>query len=145
MITGLWVLTKLSAGAEERRHEAIRKLSDTGVSTTNTVTCINSGITLACDLAGGRLAVVRPGTSVVFIPADMVIKIMINLDGRTIVKIDNLSAAAGGFIGGALAGKNRTIARHIEREAEALSEGVSGGFADHHGQRCSPNDRCYPA
>lgn len=105
MITGLWVLTKLSAGAEERRQEAIRKLSETSISTTNTVTCINSGITLACDLAGGRLAVVRPGTSVVFIPADLVIKITVNLDGRTIVKIDNLSAAAGGFVGGALAGK----------------------------------------
>lgn len=105
MITGVWVLTKLFADAEGRRHEAIKKLSDAGISTANTVTCIDSGITLACDLVGGRLAVVQPAPQIVFIPADQVIKIAVNVDGRTIVKINNLSAAAGGFIGGALAGR----------------------------------------
>ncbi len=105
MTTGIWVLTKLSAGAEERRQTAIKKLTDASISTANAVTCIDSGITLACDLVGGRLAVVQSGTSTMFILADEIIKITINVDGRTIIKIDNLSAAAGGIIGGALAGK----------------------------------------
>jgi general stress protein CsbA len=109
MVTGLWVLTKLSSRAEESRQRTLEKLERANIQTTSAVTCIDTGLTLSCDIQNHRLAIAIPGGDISFIPADQVVKIAIDIDGRTIVRIDNISAAVGGLVGSALAGKTGTL------------------------------------
>lgn len=107
--TGLWVLRKLSNQAEKNRQSTIEMLEKAKIPTISAVTCIDTGLTLCCDVQNRRLAIAASGGDISFVPADQVVKVAIDVDGRTIVRIDNLSAAVGGFVGGALAGKTGTL------------------------------------
>lgn len=136
MVVGIWVLTRLSSAAESRRQSSLGVLVSAGVATGNSVTCIESGMTLACDIPGGRLAIVSGGAAS-FVKAEKLIRVSIDVDGRTIVKIDNLSAAVGGFVGGALAGRTGALLgilsgkRTRSRKAFSVSLQIVTGD-DHH-------------